>query len=316
VLQIALPFAVGGAVAFVAIGTFSHNWSLYQQYGDQEGMVLTPQLAPIKAVQLFWDTCFATVCDFARAPTVSPLIDSLESWRQPLPLQLPGLIGAGAGLLVLLAVRPGRILQLPLGVSFATMAAGGMVLAYLCGAPSGSPHLKYGFFRDFVPPLILLTCAFIGALAVTRVAEGRTGGTLVAPLLVCFVIVAALTGLRAVGLPQLPGTHVARFEITSSCDAGECAFALRALDGAGQAIPYPDLAYVACAAAPMSPPIRHVSELRVAMSVCPEVVIVPLASGLLYTPEDQAFFEEPLDLRLPADTVSVPPLAGSTSRTE
>jgi hypothetical protein len=306
-LQVVLPFLIGGALGFVGVGTLSHNWSLYQQYDDYAGMVLTPQLAPIKAVQLFWDTCFATICDFARAPAVSLLTGGgLEGWRQPLSLQLPGLIGAGAGLLTLLVLRPRRILQLPLGVIFATLTAGGLVMAYVSGAPSGSPHLKYGFFRDFVPPLMLLSCAFIGALATTRTVEGRSSGSLVAPLLVCFAVVAGLTGLRAVGLPRLSGAEVTRFEVASSCGADGCSFALTAFDSLGEAKPYPELAFVSCAAGEVSPPIQRVSELRLDRS-CGRVGILPLASGLLYAPEGEVFFEQPLDLALAADVVSVPP---------
>jgi hypothetical protein len=66
----------------------------------------------------------------------------------------------------------------------------------------------------------------------------------------------------------------------------------------------------------MSPPIRHVSELRVNAATCPSLAIVPLTSGLLDTPDDQAFVDDALDLRLPIDTTSVPSLVGSVSRTE
>jgi hypothetical protein len=312
-LRVALPFVVGGAIGYAAVGLSSHNWSIYQQYGDQEGMALAPQLAPIKAVQLFWDTCFATICEYARSTAVSPLIDGIDSWRQPLPLQLPGLIGALAGSLTLLALRPRLLLQLPLGILFAMLAAGGLVLAYVFGAPSGSPHLKYGFFRDFVPPLILLSCALIGALAATRTADGRSSGALVAPMVVCIAVVVALTGLRAIGLPQVPGAAVARFEIASSCEAGGCSFSLLAVGESGETMPYPDLAFVSCARGKVAPPIQRVSELRLDRA-CGRVGILPLASGLLYTPEGEVFFKQPLDLTLGSDTVSVPPQQASPLR--
>jgi hypothetical protein len=305
-LQVALPAIVGGVLAFAAVGAVSHNWSLYQQYSDQAGMILALELAPLKAVQLFWDTCFATVCEFAAA-SVGPVVpDSLNSWRQPLSLQLPGLIAAAAGLLALFALRPARVLQLPLGVLFAILGGGGLVLAYVAGAPSGSPHLKYGFFRDFVPALILLTCAFIGALAAQRAEDGRTTGALVVPLLVYFVVLFGLTALRPVGLPQFSEALVARFEIASSCSAGDCAFSLRALGASGEALPYNNLVYVSCAGDPQFRPIWRLTELRADAAHCLRVAIVPLASGLLYAPEGNAMLETALDLSLPADIVSIP----------
>jgi hypothetical protein len=304
-VRMGLPAVVGAVAAFAAIGGLSHNWALYQQYGDQQGMVLAPQLAAGKAVQLFWDTCFETLCQFAEAGPVSPLADSLDSWRQPLILQLPGLVAAGAGLLVLLVARPGRILQLPLGVLFAIVSAGGIVLAYLCGAPSGSSHLKYGFFRDFVSPLMLLAGAFIATAAWRRAEDGAAGRGLVVALVVFFAVVVGLTGLRAVGLPTVGG-QIARIDIASTCDAGECGFALTAIGGNGEAVPYSDLGYVTCNGQPLAKPVQRVGELRVAAKDCASVAIVPLASGVFMTPEADNFTRDPLDLTVAADKVSVP----------
>lgn len=215
VLQLAVPALVGGIVAFAAISLMSHNWSLYQQYDDQPGMVIRPELAPLKAVQLFWDTRFATLLDYAAAPVVSPLADSIDSWRQPLLLQLPGLAAAAAGLLAWVALRPSRA----------------------------------GFFG---------------------------------PAAVYFIVLFGLMALRAVGLPAVPGPQVGQLQITSSCSAGRCAFAPIASD-------YDDLAYVECPAAPLQRPVQRISQLRVDAAACPRVGIVPVATGLLYTPDDAHF---------------------------
>jgi hypothetical protein len=233
-------------------------------------------------------------------------MDSLESWRQPLLLQLPGLAGAAAGLLALLLMRPQLALRLPLSVLFAIVAAGGLILAYVSGAPSGSSHLKYGFFRDFVPALVLLNCSFIAAIATARASDGQTRASLVVPLLVFMGVVTVLTGLRPVGLPQVPGADIARFEVASRCEAGSCSFALSAFDSGGSEVPYPDLSYVTCNGTPLSPAVRSLSELRVEAVACPSIAMVPVASGLLDTPEDRAFLGKHLDLSLPADKVSVP----------
>jgi len=306
-VQIVLPALAGGVLAFVAIGLISHNWAIYQQYGNEAGMVIRPDLAPLKAVQLFWDTCFATLCDFAPRTTVSPLADSLDSWRQPLLLQLPGLAAAALGLVAFLAMRPGRVLKLPLGVVFAVVAAGGIILAYLSGAPSGSSHLKYGFFRDFIAPMVLLTGAFIGALATRRTTEARQGGGIAVPMAVYFVVLVGLVALRPFGLPPIPVQQATQFQIASSCADGQCSFTLSALDATGKPLPYNDLAYVSCGDAPLAKPVQHVSQLRVEAASCPRLGIVPLAAGVFYTPEDQVFVKPGLDLSLPADTLTVPP---------
>ena len=61
-----LPCIAGAVAGFVMIGWVSHNWSLYQQYSSQEAMVVTFQMLPTKAIQLFWDTCYATLCSVAE----------------------------------------------------------------------------------------------------------------------------------------------------------------------------------------------------------------------------------------------------------
>lgn len=298
-LLILVPAVAGGVAAFAAIGLMSHNWSLYQQYGGQPGMVIRPDLAPLKAAQLFWDTCFATLCGYAASLPVSPLADTLDAWRQPLLLQLPGLAAAIAGLLAWLALRPSRLLHLPLGVLFAIVAAGGTILAYVSGAPSGSPHLKFGFFRDFIAPLMLLTCAFIAALATQR-------GRIVVPIAVYLLVLLGLTTLRAVGLPALPGPRLAQIQVNSTCERGECSFALVASDAAGNAVPYDDTVFVECLAAPIERPVQRISLLRLDAANCPRAGIIPVATGLLYTPEDAEFLEPGLDLTLPSDSVTVP----------
>jgi len=302
-VHIMLPALAGGGLAFVAIRLITHNWAIYQQYDNVGGMVIRLDLAPIKAVQLFWDTCFATLCDFAPRVTVSPLADGFVSWRQPLLLQLPGLAAALVGLLVFFAWRPVRLLQLPLGVVFAILAAGGIILAYVSGAPSGSPHLKYGFFRDFIAPMVLLTGAFIAALATRQTTLARPGAGIALPMAVYFVVLIGLIALRPFGLPPFPGPQITQFQIASSCTEGQCSFALTALDADGKSLPYNDLAYVSCG---VTPPVQHVSQLRVDAAACPRVGITPLATGALYTPEEAVFSTPGLDLSLPSDTLTVP----------
>ncbi|MBK8086363.1 MAG: hypothetical protein IPK28_22470 [Devosia sp.] len=303
--DLALPLAAGAVAAFVVIGVFSHNWSFFRQYQNGSGMVLTPQLAPTKAIQLFWDTCYATLCDLTAAPTTGFIADSYNSWKQPLLLQLPGLAGAVAGLAALVALRPRHIPRLPIGIVFACVTGGGLVLAYVSGAPSGSPHLRYGFFRDFIPPLVLLTTAFVGVLAVWRDEMRRSTVPLVAALAVFFVTTLLFTGLRTVGLPRIGGPDIARFETISSCIGGKCAFELRVLDAAGQATAYDDLALVICTGS-RQPEVVRISALSVDATECASLVAYPLASGLLYTPLGKGFERDALDLTLPSDTSSVP----------
>ena len=310
--QIALPAVAGAGFGFVAIALLSHNWSLYQQYSSQPGLVMSFGLLPTKAIQLFWDTCYSTICAYAEAPRTGYFADSLGNWRQPLLLQLPGLFGAAAGLIVLLAFRPGIILRLPLGSLFAMLTAGGLVLAYASGAPSGSPHLKYGFFRDFIPAMVLLTTVFVALLARQRVAERDSASTLL-PLIVFFMVVVSLTALRPVGLPRIAGSEVSRFEISSTCDGGQCGFELTARDAAGETMPYNDLAYVTCQNGSDFAKTLKLSELRVSSADCASVSVIPVASGLVYTPEGDGFLREPLDLTLPTDTAVVPPTAASST---
>jgi hypothetical protein len=301
-----LPCVAGAVAGFVLIGWLSHNWSIYQQYSSEEAMVVTLQMLPTKAIQLFWDTCYATLCSVAEAPRTNYFADSFNSWRQPLLLQLPGLFGAAAGLLLLMALRPDQILGLPLGIMFAVVTAGGLIVAYTSGAPSGSPHLKYGFFRDFMPALILLTTAFIAALARQRALE-RSSTTTLVPLIAFFAVVVGLTALRPVGLPRIPDSDVTRYEIVSTCSGEICSFELRALNAAGEVMPYNDLGFVTCRGGTRPPSVTRVSELRVSAADCSFVSIKPVASGLIYAPEGRGFDDDRLDLSLPTDITVVPP---------
>jgi hypothetical protein len=299
-----LPALAGAAASFVMIGWLSHNWALYQQYSGSEGMVLTPELLPLKAIQLFWDTCYATLCSNAEPPKARYFADTFNNWQQPLLLQLPALAASAAGLLALVALRPRRVLRLPLGVMFAAVTAGGLVIAYTSGAPSGSPHLKYGFFRDYMPALILLTTAFVATMAHQRAQHSDKTATRVS-LAVFLAVVLGLTALRPIGLPRIPDGDVARFEIASTCEADACTFGLKAFSPSGALVPYSDLAYVVCRGGERPEGVARLSELRLSPSECPNVVARLVATGLLYTPEGRGFDADPLDLNLRADTAVV-----------
>ena len=93
---------------------------------------------------------------------------------------------------------------------------------------------------------------------------------------------------------------MARFEFGSTC-ASDCTFFLKAIGAAGETLPYDDLSYVSCTRDPALPPIQRVSALRVKAETCGALAIVPVASGLLYTPQDDALFDKPLDLSKASD---------------
>ena len=235
-----------------------------ENYGDllPEEVAVIPSLdlanLPLKAVQLFLDPCFYSLCSLHEYAGIR------AAWRQPLSIQLPALLliplcVVAVGLLVVRASRrrereraAPRELQL---LTEMTIAASGLTLGYLASSWASSSALRFGFARDFMLAALLAGVAGVCVLtawlygAISRRGEVRVPGMqrklsparscVVAAGVGTLVLMTAVVVARSNGLPQLDGRHLASLEYRATCAAATCRIEIEARNPAGKAVAIP-----------------------------------------------------------------------------
>lgn len=244
---------------------------LYQErLGSQSGSVGAGEVAetptfsfgliPTKLVQFFVDPCFDSLCsvsDYSGRASSSPLLTeeagNLRLWSLPLGVQLPSLLLlplclAALAVLVALAVRrrdalaaTARELRLLTEMTLASLL---IVLGYTASTLSGSPHLRYGFARDFLLPALLsaIVAVSLASVALWIVLSARRRRTKPSPEFVyvvlafgtCVVLVLGLALARAEGIPRLEDRHLAAITYTASCRPNACDVSVVAESGSGR----------------------------------------------------------------------------------
>lgn len=233
---------------------FLYEGSLDSQSGNvaAEEVAQTPTLSlglvPTKLIQLFVEPCYDSLCsvsDYSGRASPSPLLTeeagNLRLWSLPLGVQLPSLLLipvclVAIGALVLLAARRrtalrGRTRELRL-LTEMSLASAAIVVGYASSTLSGSPHLRYGFARDFLLPALLsaIVAVSLASVGLWKLLSNRRSSRRFSPEFL-FVVLAFLTsaGLvvvlaaaRANGLPRLESRHLAAITYTASCRAGTC----------------------------------------------------------------------------------------------
>jgi hypothetical protein len=227
-------------------------------------------LVPTKLVQLFVDPCYRTLCsvaDYAGGAQALPsdltgggdveAAGNTRLWRLPLAIQLPSLvllplcIVALAVLVVWAIRRRARVQeQVPALRALAemTIASAGIVVGYAGSTLTGSPHLRYGFARDFLLPALL--CAIValtlGAAGLWKLLSRRRSRIVSSELV--FVMcsfaaaaffVAAFAYARADGIPRLRSEQVRTLTYTATCREGTCAVAMDARGNGGRTVDLP-----------------------------------------------------------------------------
>jgi hypothetical protein len=273
-----------GAGAFVAttaaVYLTTGKRDLFFLYGNhldrQSGNVLAAEVAetptfsisfvPTKLVQLFVEPCYYALCsvsDYAGGtrplpPQLAEAAGNERLWRLPLAIQLPSLVllplsvFAVAGIVVWAARRRSaaseRVREIRLLLEM-TVASAGLVLGYSASTMTGSPHLRYGFARDFLLPALLAA-----VVAVSLVSAGlwlllsrRRGGRfsaefrfVILAVVVGGMIVGALVVARANGLPRIESRQLGPIEYTASCRDAVCDISLTAQTTSGRSISIPE----------------------------------------------------------------------------
>ena len=258
-------------------GTFLlYGQSLDSQAGNLGGAEVgqTPTfsfaLVPTKLVQLFVEPCYRSLCsisDYAGGAKPLPadlLPDGVQSagneklWRLPLAIQLPSLlllplcVVAVAWIVVWAVrhrpaarerVRPIRLL------AEMTIASAGLVVGYSASTLTGSPHLRYGFARDFLLPALLMGIAGValGSAGLWRALSSRKRKRMLSPEFAfvmlalvgsaCAVVVLAFA--RANGIPRIESKQLGAVTYTATCSDDVCRVAMTAETTSGDAIAIP-----------------------------------------------------------------------------
>ena len=249
--------------------------SLDTQAGSLNGadVATTPtfsfSLVPTKLVQLFVEPCYRSLCSLsdyaggARALPADLLPDGVESagnerlWRLPLAIQLPSLVLlplclVAVAIIVVWAVRNrtaarDRLRAIRLLVEM-TIASTGIVVGYAASTLTGSPHLRYGFARDFLLPALLLGIVGVGLLSAGLwILLSRRGGRRVSPEF-SFVVLAILGSACAIvvlayarsnGIPRIEGSQLGAVTYTATCHDDTCRVAIDAQTTSGESASIP-----------------------------------------------------------------------------
>ena len=275
---------VAGAGAFVATTAavylvtgkrdpfFLYEGSLGNQSGNvrvsevAETPTLSLSLIPTKLVQLFVEPCFDSLCtvsDYSGRASLSPLLTeeagNLRLWSLPLGVQLPSLLLIPVcllvvGALVVVAVRRrGRLaerareLRLLVEMSLASAA---IVFGYSASTLTGSPHLRYGFARDFLLPALLsgIVAVSLGSAGVWLLLSRRRRAGRLSPefafVMLAFLtsasLVIVLAAARANGVPRIESRHVGAVTYTATCRGSLCDVSMAAETISGRAASLPE----------------------------------------------------------------------------
>lgn len=285
---------LGGAAADAIIFALTHVALPISQYNALNSTFkILPSLLPYKFVQLFVDTCFAAVCE--TAPSVATKIFDFEpgwhSWRQPLSLQHPVLVAAGLAICAMLAGSPAaRRAVLRPAVLFPLLAAGGALFAYTAGVPSGSPHLKFGFMRDYVAPMVLLFMAMCGLVAALPAAEdaavvARARRWSWGVLSGFVVVVIALMAARPFSGNFLPAYAISDFTYLSQCTDEACRFSARVINKNGTPITVPGVTvFVKQCDGREIAGVADLDAVTYDPRACNALILLPAVTGLFQTP--------------------------------
>jgi hypothetical protein len=258
-------------------GTFLlYGNSLDTQAGSLSGanVATTPtfsfSLVPTKLIQLFVEPCYRALCslsDYAGGAKPLPtdlLPDGVESagnerlWRLPLAIQLPSLVLlplciVAVAWIVVWAVRHRpvareRVRAIRL-LAEMTIASAGIVVGYSASTLTGSPHLRYGFARDFLLPALLMGIAGVALVSagIWRLLSSRKRERGLSPeslfVVLAFVgsacAVVVLAYARADGIPRIESAQLGTVTYTATCSGDRCGIAMSAETTSGREIAIP-----------------------------------------------------------------------------
>ena len=271
----AVAFAATTALVYLVTGK-RDVFVLYSNHLDrQSGSVLPAEIAktptfsfglvPEKLIQLFVEPCHYAMCSLADyAGGLRPLPPALADaagnerlWRLPLAIQLPSLVLLplcilAVGALVAWLVRHREVAaqrerSVRLLVEL-TVAATVIVIGYAASTMTGSPHLRYGFARDFLLPALLtaIVAVALGSAGLWLLLMRRSGRRLspesafvVLAVVGSVAVVMGAAYARANGIPRIESTQLGAVSYSARCTTAGCVVSLDASTPAGRPISIP-----------------------------------------------------------------------------
>jgi hypothetical protein len=179
-------------------------------------------------------------------------------WRLPLAIQLPSLVLLPLGVIavaciVVWAVRhrtaaAARVRSIRL-LAEMTVASAGIVVGYAASTLTGSPHLRYGFARDFLLPALLMAVGGVALVSagISRLLSSRERGRGPSPESVFVMLalvgsacaVVMLAHARAQGIPRIKDEQLGAVTYTAACSGDTCRVTMAAETTSGRSIVLP-----------------------------------------------------------------------------
>lgn len=207
---------------------------------------------PLKFIQLFIDTNFFTK---GQDYDIQPLIFGFEptnSWKMPLLLQIPAMLYMFPATFFLLGIliatkKMLRVFDIEIFLPLTTSIL--LVVLYVSAAASGSPHLKYGFVRDFMAPtwlLGLITGPWIFNYFLYLKFQDLKKQILlilpIVPILICILYGQIL--IKSFSFPKFDNVHVNTIKLTNNCQKSKCNFDLDMYNLKGKIVKAPMQKYI------------------------------------------------------------------------
>ena len=203
---------------------------------------LYPETFILKFFQLFVDpNLFTNTGVYERMSILNPMgIDKLAIWRMPILLQAPILLYSLPVIIFTICalVLSGKIKSIfDIRFLLPMLIGSGLLLGYTSVFIAGSPHLHFGYIRDYMA--IIWVLALISSPLVLHLFF-REWFTNIVPLLVSFFLFVLFA--RLVIFPhrflELSEFHVGHFEFNVECEKNKCEYKIETYNPKGNSL-YP-----------------------------------------------------------------------------
>lgn len=252
----------------------------------------------LKFIQLFIDPNFFSL---GQNYSPQPLIFgfSFEAWKMPLFMQVPVLLYSlpvTLGLFLFFVSKGRNGLKVDVIYNFFLPCLIGflLILGYVSSAASGSPHLKYGFVRDFMAPTWFL-CLASGPWVFYRcthdISENSRRILLLGfPLIP--LIISIFYGQLLIEPINLNQFHISEARMNYSCRKSDCSFSVDMYNAQGKKIQPLNERYIVSSFCPVNG--KEIATTLTSkdnvfsMPSCPgafEVNVIPVTTGFAMTPQ-------------------------------
>ena len=254
---------------------------------------------PLKFIQLFVDPNFFSL---GQNYDLQPLIFgfTVDAWKMPLFMQIPALIYSlpvAIGLFLFFIFRYKKSFSINFNYNFFLPFLIGLllILGYVSSAASGSPHLKFGFVRDFMAPTWFLGLAsgpWVFYQPIYSLPSKKAQRILLIGLPLIPLVISIIYGQLLIKPIEFDQFHISEIRMNYSCRESVCSLSVDMYNAHGKKIHASDERYIVNSFCPLNgkeTAITLTSKDSVfSMPSCPgdfEVNIIPVITGFAATPQ-------------------------------